>query len=217
MERIPLQGRLKGKVHRKIAYAQDFIVKKVYSILNNTVLHGGTAIWRCFNGKRLSEDLDFYFSKDLKKIERVFENLEKLGFEIKKKKILKSRVYSELILDRTLVRIEASFQKISGVLVDYEMSDENFSSRYGLAFEWFLSEKANVYLKRFKIKNSLDVFFLLKNVKEIKKIKEIGILIKKYKKQIDEEDLKVILLEGIVLSSEDMIQYIRKKWENKYI
>jgi predicted nucleotidyltransferase component of viral defense system len=215
--KIPLQTKLKRESHRKIAYAQDLVVKEVYSVINNAVLHGGTAIWRCFDGKRFSEDLDFYFPKDLKKVQLIFENLKKIGFEIKKKKISENSVYSELILNRTSVRLEATFQKISGVLVDYGMSDGNFISIYSLTLKQFLSEKANTYLKRFKIRDLWDVFFLLKNIENVKSIKEIGNLIKNYKKPVDEEDLKVILLEGIIPSSEEMIQYIKRKWENKYI
>jgi predicted nucleotidyltransferase component of viral defense system len=217
MERIPLQTRLKREVHRKIAYAQDIVVKEVYSVMNNAVLHGGTAIWRCYGGKRFSEDLDFYFPKDLKKIELIFENLKKLGFVITKKKVSEKSVYSELVLDRTSVRLEGTFQKIQGVLVDYEMADGNFISIYGLTSERFLSEKANTYLKRFKIRDLWDVFFLLKNLENIKDIREIGSLINNYKKPVDEEELRIILLEGIIPSSKDMIEYIRKKWENKYI
>lgn len=217
MEKIPLQARLKRESHRKIAYAQDIVLKEVYSVFNNAVLHGGTAIWRCFNGKRFSEDLDFYFPKDEKKINLVFENLKKLGFQIVKKKISENSVYSEVVLDRTSVRLEATFQKIPGVICDYEVSDGNFISIYSLTPEQFLAEKANAYLKRFKIRDLWDIFFLLKSVENPKSIKEIGNLIKNYKKPIDEEDLKIILLEGIIPSSEDMIQYIKKKWENKYI
>lgn len=214
---IPLQIRLKRESHRKIAYAQDLVVKEVYSIINHAVLHGGTAIWRCYNGKRFSEDLDFYFPKNLKKIELIFENLKKLGFEIIKKKISEKSVYSELILDRTSIRLEATFQKISGILADYEMSDGNFISIYSLTLEQFLSEKIITYLKRFKIRDLWDVFFLLKNTKNIENLKNLELLIKNYKKPVDEEDLKVILLEGIIPSSEEMIQYIKRKWENKYI
>ena len=33
----------------------------------------------------------------------------------------------------------------------------------------------------------------------------------------DEDDLKSILLEGIVPSSDEMMKYIQRKWENRYI
>jgi predicted nucleotidyltransferase component of viral defense system len=217
MERIPLQVRLKRESHRNIASAQDLIIKEVYSVFNKAVLHGGTAIWRCYNGKRFSEDLDFYLIKDNNKIELLFENLKRIGFEIKKKKISERSIYSELELNRISVRLEATFQKVQGVICDYELSNGNFLSIYSLSIEDFLTEKARTYLKRLKIRDLWDVFFLLKNIQEIKKIKEIGNLIKNYKKPIDEENLKVILLEGIIPSAGEMIQYIKRKWENKYI
>lgn len=217
MIKIPLQTKLKRELHRKIAYAQDLIVKEVYSVFDKAVLHGGTAIWRCYNGKRFSEDLDFYFPNDKKRIDVLFENLKKSGFEIKKKKISKNSVYSELELNRLLVRLEATFQKVSGIICDYEMSDGNIMSVYSLTPESFLAEKSNTYLKRFKVRDLWDVFFLLKLVETSGTIKEIENLIKNYKKPLDEENLKVILLEGITPSASEMIGYIIRKWENKYI
>jgi len=210
MERIPLQARLKRESHRRIAYAQDLIVREVYSVLNNAVLHGGTGIWRCYGGKRFSDDLDFYFSNNPEKISLLFENLKKIGFEIKKKKISENSVYSELEFDRTLVRLEATFQKTRGVICDYELSDGNFISIYSLTAKDFLIEKAKTYMKRFKIRDLWDVFFLLKNVENPKEIKEIEDLIKNYKKPIDEGDLKIILLEGIIPSVNEMMDYIKR-------
>jgi len=212
MGKIPMQARLRREIHRKIAYAQDLIVKEVYSVMNNAVLHGGTAIWRCYNGRRFSEDLDFYLPKDIQKINLIFENLNKNGFDIKKKKISENSVYSELEFERTSVRLEATFQKIPGVICDYEMSDGNIISVYSLTPEDFIIEKARTYLKRFKIRDLWDVFFLLKLAENVKKLKEIEKLINNYKKPIDEEDLKIILLEGIVPSSNEMIEYIKRKW-----
>ncbi|MBS3175530.1 nucleotidyl transferase AbiEii/AbiGii toxin family protein [Candidatus Woesearchaeota archaeon] len=217
MEKIPLQVRLKRESHRKIAYAQDLIIKEVYTVFNTAVLHGGTGIWRCYHGKRFSEDLDFYLSKENEKINLLFDNLKKLGFKIKKKKISENSVYSELELDRTPVRLEATFQKVAGIICDYEMSDGTITVIYSLTPEIFLVEKLNTYLKRFKVRDLWDVFFLLKNIENPQKIKEIEKLIKNYKDPIDEGDLKIILLEGIVPTANEMIEYIKRKWENKYI
>jgi len=60
-----------------------------------------------------------------------------------------------------------------------------------------------------------DIFFLLKNSKISNK--KIEKLIKNYKKPIDENNLKVIIIEGIVPSSDEMFNYIKNKWENKCI
>ena len=209
--KIPLQTKLKREIHRKIAYAQDLIVGKVYSVFDKAILHGGTAIWRCYNGRRFSEDLDFYLPNDKKKIELLFKNLKKSGFDIKKRKISGNSLYSELELDRLLVRLKATFQKVSYILGDYEMSDGNIISVYTLTPESFLAEKSNAYLKRFKIRDLWDVFFLLKITDNPKTIKEIRNLIKNYKKPFDEENLKVILLEGIVPSANEMFDYIKRR------
>src|SRR3989338_4552472 len=141
MNKIPLQVKLKRETHRRIASAQDLIVQEVYAVFERAVLHGGTAIWRCYSGKRFSEDLDFYLPKELAKIELLFENLKKAGFEIKKKKISENSIYSELELNRTAVRLEATFQKTAGIICDYEMSDGNYISIYSLSIEEFLAEK----------------------------------------------------------------------------
>ncbi len=217
MIKIPLQIRLRRETHRRIAYAQDIVVKEVYSIFDKAVLHGGTAIWRCYAGRRFSEDLDFYFPNDKNKIEILFENLKKAGFDIKKRKVSEKSVYSELTLAGTSIRLEATFQKIFGVLCDYEMSDGNVILIYSLTPESFVIEKCNTYLKRFKIRDLWDVFFLLRAIENPKRINEIEKLIKDYKLPVDEEDLKTILLEGIVPSANEMIDYIKRKWENRYI
>ena len=217
MEKIPLQVRLKRESHRRIAYAQDLIVKEVYNVFGRAVLHGGTAIWRCYQGRRFSEDLDFYFPRDKRQIEALFDNLRKTGFVIKKKKVSDNSVYSEMEMERVSVRLEATFQNISGVICDYEMSDGNFIKIYSLTVEQFLSEKANTYLKRLKVRDLWDIFFLLKSAKDPGKVKEIGMVIRDYKGPTDEKDLKAIMLAGIVPSADEMIDYIRRKWENKYI
>jgi predicted nucleotidyltransferase component of viral defense system len=95
------------------------------------------------------------------------------------------------------------------------MSDGTLISIYSLTIEDFLIEKINTYLKRFKVKDLWDIFFLLKNSRISNK--EIEKLIKNYKKPIDEDNLKVIIIEGIIPSSEEMFDYIKSKWENKYI
>ena len=217
MEKIPLQIRLKRETYRKIAYTQDLILKEVYSVFNKAVLHGGTAIWRCYSGKRFSEDLDFYLPNDKEKIRLLFENFKKNGFIIQKEKVSENSLYSELEMDRVSVRLEATFQKIQGVICDYELSDGNINSIYSLTPEQFLVEKVNTYLKRLKVRDLWDIFFLLKKIENPQEIKELGLLIKNYKSPIDEVNLKIILLEGIIPSAKEMYEYIRNKWENKYI
>lgn len=63
--KIPLMLKLRKSAHKDIAAAQDLIVESLYDTFNDAVLHGGTCIWRCYQGKRFSEDIDMYIPKDL--------------------------------------------------------------------------------------------------------------------------------------------------------
>jgi len=215
---IPLALRMKKQLHREIAAAQDLIVKELYKVLDRAVLHGGTAIWRCYAGNRFSEDIDAYIPRDIKKIDIFFENLEKIGFHIQKKKVGENSIFSSLQLNRTDVRFEATFQKKEGVLKEYETADGNWITVYTLPPEELVKEKVEAYLKRLKIRDLYDVFFLMRYVKNKEIISaEIERLAKNFQKPVDEKDLKILILEGLVPDSEKMLQYLKDqlKWENK--
>ncbi|MHB1812966.1 MAG: nucleotidyl transferase AbiEii/AbiGii toxin family protein [Thermoplasmataceae archaeon] len=58
--KIPIANQLKKRQQVEIASLQDELISLMYAVSDDLILHGGTAIWRCFSGKRFSEDLDFY-------------------------------------------------------------------------------------------------------------------------------------------------------------
>ncbi len=218
---IPLSLRIKRETHRAIAAAQDLILTETYRHFDKAVLHGGTAIWRCYQGQRFSEDLDFYFPKDIAKIQELFSSFEKLGFKVLKKKISERSIYSELELNRVAVRLEATFHKIPGHLADYETIDGNFITIYTLTPPEFVKEKVQAYLHRRKIRDLYDIFFLLKQVNDISAIKkELQLLLKSYSASLDESDLRILILEGLTPSSSQMVEYItnfQRTWERKNI
>jgi predicted nucleotidyltransferase component of viral defense system len=84
-KKIPLNQRLRRKQHIEIAKLQDFVMEALYRVFPEAVLHGGTAIWRCYSGSRFSEDIDMYLEKDEEKIEQLFREFTKMGFTITKK------------------------------------------------------------------------------------------------------------------------------------
>ncbi len=216
MNKLPLYLRLKRESHKRIAEAQDIIIEEVYKQFNNAVLHGGTGIWRCYSGKRFSEDLDFYLPNDKNKLEELFLELGKRGFNIIKKKISESSVYSELEFNRVSVRLEATFQKVDGVLADYETADGNIISIFSLTPKDFIFEKVNTYLKRFKVRDLWDIFFLSRGIDYKNDLAgKILELIKGYKPPVDKENIYSIILEGVIPSADDMISYIKRKWEKE--
>jgi predicted nucleotidyltransferase component of viral defense system len=214
MDRIPLSVRLKRESHRKTALAQDLIVREVMKNQERAIMHGGTAIWRCYGGRRFSEDVDYYLEKDLDSIQSIFTGLQKAGLILIKKKISERSIFSELALERASVRFEATFQKKKGILADYETADGNFITIYTLSPESFISEKIEAYLHRKKIRDLWDIFFLIKTADPAIIKNDIGRFLKTYAPPVDETDLKAIILEGITPSSKEMLEYITT-WERK--
>ncbi|MBI2548117.1 nucleotidyl transferase AbiEii/AbiGii toxin family protein [Candidatus Woesearchaeota archaeon] len=213
---IPLALRMKKESHRKIAAAQDIVVKEVYGMFNNAVFHGGTAIWRCYVGKRFSEDLDFYLPREVTKINELFNRLAKKGFTLKKRKIAANSVYSEMTLERVNLRFEATFQKKKGHLLDYENIDGTFTSVYSLTPEEFIIEKVHAYLKRRKIRDLYDLFFLTPSVTNQESVAPyLQQLMKQYQEPLDKQDLKTTILEGIIPQAKDMLEYLKRKWRSK--
>ncbi len=215
---IPLSLRLKKEVHRRIALTQDLILEEVYRYFPKAVLHGGTAIWRCYAGRRFSEDLNFYLPNEPEKLHRLFTALEKQGFALLKKKISANSVYSELGFDRVTVRLEATFQRIAGSVTDYQLADGNRIVIYSLTPQEFLKEKVTTYLKRRKVRDLYDIFFLLGVIDDLAAVKDdVALLVSSYEPPVDERDLRAILLEGITPSAHQMMEYIERKWRGRNI
>ena len=145
---------------------------------------------------------------DNEKINIFFENLEKRGFIIEKKKITENSLYSNLKFERVYVRFEALFKKVKYVLRDYETIDGNFITVSTLTQEELIKEKINAYLNRKKIRDLYDIFFLLRYVQKIAELKK---LIKEFENPIDEKELKIIIFEGTVPNSKKMLEYIKYK------
>ncbi len=209
---MPLILKIKKKRHKEVAEAQDIIVEELYNFFENAVLHGGTAIWRCYQGNRFSEDIDAYLPRNTEKINEFFKSLKKKGFEIKKKKIKENSLYSALQINRTTVRFEALFKKSNRTLKEYQTCQGTLVTVYTLTPEQLIKEKANAYLKRRKIRDLYDVFYLLRyaeNQKEIRKT--LKQLIKKYEPPTDQEQLKTLILTGITPDTQKMLEYIKRR------
>ena len=219
MVEIPLMLRLKKESHKDIARAQDIIIEELYGIFDRAVIHGGTGIWRCYHGNRFSEDIDVYIPKDLAKLEILFHEFEKRGFIVEKKKITENSLYSNLNLNGVAVRFEALFKKESGLLKNYETAEGGLIVVYSLSSEGFIEEKVDAYLNRLKIRDLYDIFFLLRYSDPKKIEKYLLKLIRNFKNPIDREDLKVLILEGVVPETGKMLDYIKNyiKWEDKNI
>ena len=212
MVNIPLNLKLKKKIERDIAYAQDIIVGELYKFFPNAIIHGGTAIWRCYQGNRFSEDVDVYINKNLDKIEELFNSLKSKGFKIIKKRIKDNSIYSELDFNGIAARFEATFQDKKPFSRKYETSESFFINVYTLSAEDLIIEKIETYLKRRKIRDLYDIYFLLNYAENKKAIENcLKKLIENYEKPKDEENLAGIIIMGAVPKSNELLTEI-KRW-----
>ncbi len=210
--KIPLNLKLKKRFHKEIAYAQDVLVEELYNFFPRAIIHGGTAIWRCYNGNRFSEDIDVYITKDEKKINDFFESLESKGFKVIKKKIKENSLYSEIMIGNESVRFEATFQSKKPLFKKYETSESFFINVYTLSPEELVIEKVNAYLSRKKIRDLYDIFFLLNYAKREKNvINHLNLLIKNFDKPVDQENLATIVFSGAVPGFNQLLEAI-KRW-----
>lgn len=197
--------------HKKIARLQDIVVETLYRVFPRGVLHGGTAIWRCYSGNRFSEDVDTYIEKNPQKIKAFFEDLKKTGFQIVKRRMTRNSIYSVLSFGRTEVRFEALFKRAEGVVKEYETYEGILFNVFTLPSEEMIIEKINAYLKRRKIRDLYDIFFLLRYA-DAKKVKpDIVKLLQNYMEPVDERELKALILFGAIPTNEDILEYIRRR------
>ncbi|MCD6115205.1 nucleotidyl transferase AbiEii/AbiGii toxin family protein [bacterium] len=212
MVKIPIEKKLKKKIHRQIALAQDILIVQFYHFFPKAVLHGGTAIWRCFGGNRFSEDLDFYLPSTNSRFDDLIKSLEELGLEKIKFKKTKNAIYSKFRHQEATIRLEILFKRAKFFqTLPYEMLDGSFFMVNVLSKKELLKEKINSYLQRKLVRDLYDIFFLLHNLdpKEIPK-KEIKKLIQNYSSPIDENNLKTLIIVGAVPKATEMIKEIQK-------
>jgi predicted nucleotidyltransferase component of viral defense system len=214
MVTLPLNKKLKKKIHKTIALAQDILVLELYDKFPSTIIHGGTAIWRCYGNNRFSEDIDVYLPLTLKatNFQEFLENLKGKGFTVEKFKKTKNSIFAKFSYSEVIIRLEVVFKNVKNfVTKQFEMSDGSFILVKTLKPEEIIKEKVLAYLKRRKVRDLYDIFFLLRFVEKKEEIRKVlNQLVKNFQKPIDEKELKVLIISGSIPSVEEMIKEVSK-------
>jgi predicted nucleotidyltransferase component of viral defense system len=93
----------------------------------------------------------------------------------------------------------------------FEMIDGSSILVNTLLPEQIIEEKVHAYLKRGKIRDLYDIFFLLKFVENKDLVKDaLKLLIKKFKPPKDEKELKALIISGSVPTVKFMLEELRK-------
>jgi len=158
-EKFPLMRLLKGRM-LKIAELQDRLMIELCSKFG-VVLHGGTAIWRVYGGKRFSFDIDLYYGKPAE----ILEHFKKPGpFKLVRSKLTGSEVlymrFSEGGID-VEVEVSPMFKKIPVSDGEFHLVGGDSIVISTLGPENMLIEKMAAFRGRRKARDLYDVFFLL--------------------------------------------------------
>lgn len=212
---IPLEKRLRKRMHVEIALLQDETAEILYGIENNLVLHGGTAIWRCYGGNRFSEDLDFY-CKDVGKIEEQLKTkLEERGLTVPKFKKTGNLIFCKVSNGGAEICIEInhSAKKTGAIVRPYEKTDGSFMDVLTLPPEDLVLEKIGAYSGRRFIRDIYDIHHLSNYLTdEIKVRPKIVEFLDSLKPPVDEENLKAIVYSGKIPSFEQIVEALRGRF-----
>ena len=206
---LPIVYKLKRKSQRDLAELQDEAMEVVYEIFENAVIHGGTAIWRCYNGKRFSEDIDLYAKCNGDFKELLEKSLKRRGLKLIRSRRTANTVFSEISNDIVSMKLEITNEIKKGVLAIYEKANGGTLEVLTLRPQDLLLEKLAAYLSRRKVRDVYDVYFLSRLVNDIEVKREADKLLKKIERPVDEDDLKAIIYEGKVPAFEEMLEALR--------
>jgi len=154
---FPLSRLLKGKLLR-IAETQDAVITYLISRGVEFVLHGGTAVWRIYGGKRVSIDIDVYAENPMGVVDVLKEN-----FRVEKARVTPAGVVYARVLGNERVEVDvtplpSALERVEG---DYRLVDGGTIVVWTLAPEALLLEKARAYVERCKARDLYDVYYLL--------------------------------------------------------
>ncbi len=208
---LPLEHRLKKRAHVEVARLQDELVDLLYGIDERLVLHGGTAIWRCYKGNRFSEDLDFYGRRIDK--DEIARRVGSRGLKLNKLKQTGNLLFAKVTDGSTEVRIEINFAaRKSPVTAPFERTGGSFVEILTLSPEALSDEKMDAYSGRRLVRDLYDLLHLSSYATVDEKMKKkAGIFLRNLPKPLDEPNLRAVVYSGAVPTFSQMEDALRRR------
>lgn len=209
------------------AKLEDIIIEMLYSKYDDMVFHGGTCIWRCYNGNRFSRDLDLYYNPKGKSTKECYKEFS--DFFKEKKFTIKSKSYSRetntmqfLLESTTKMKVGINLNYRKGTPTEYLKIDESRMIVLALTPEELLNEKINAYEDKllsdsgFKQPEAQDLYDIYYLVTLSEKNNNTLAMLKKLLSNIDNKEpgnmrsLNSLILSGIAPTFDLMIKSINK-------
>lgn len=211
---LPISSFLKRRSELETAQLEDDIISVLANITNKMALHGGTAIWRCYNGKRFSTDIDAYiWAEDFK--DKFINAAKIIGVEVTKFRE-KGVTFIHVKKNNTEIKIEPKNVEKDAILMPYERVDGSKINILALSPEDLVKEKIDAYKDRRAYKDLYDITVLLNSVKYSGIVKNE---LSEFAKDIPTpnesvqsySEFKAVIYAGLVPSYEKMSDFI-KRW-----
>ena len=213
----PIANILLRKDFVEIAQLQDETIEGLYELDPKIVLHGGTAIWRCYNGNRFSYDIDAYVSSkgELNTIanELTFTVKKRAG-QLDKLNITERTAIGHVSDGHVKVKLDIMYpiKPAKPIRKEYTRIDGTLFGVLTLSPEDFIIEKIGAYGSRGYIRDLYDIYHLINYASDKTKIREALLdFLRDMDKPANRNDLETIVYAGVAPSFDEMIDYIRGK------
>ena len=201
-----IEHRLSGDNLKKAAL-QDIVAGVLFDSVSDVVFHGGTCVWRCYNGRRFSKDMDVYI-RNKSSIRKVLNRLIQEGLKVRLESERKMLFYT--VSNSADISLQIKVAKASGVVVPYELIDGTKMSSYALSASDIVLEKIAAYTDRRLERDIYDIMVLLNSVPDKDMVrKELGRFAGGIAAPRDSGALKGLIYEGIVPTFPQMVRFMR--------
>ncbi len=216
--KLPIIKLLKTRAYRDLATFQDAAMEMLYQTDSTVVLHGGTAIWRCYGGNRFSSDIDIYL-RSKEHTEKIKAGIEKMadvyGITMEKAKDTGHLVFIGLSLNGIYLKIEINYweTRIKPVAGRFERVDGGYIEIRTLSPEDLIIEKISAYGDRKFIRDIYDIYILSDNATEPSLIRKAVLkFTANIEPPVNAEVLRSLIYSGPVPSFDNMIKRIKDRF-----
>jgi predicted nucleotidyltransferase component of viral defense system len=206
---------LRTRAQRELAAFQDAAVDLLYHTDSTIIMHGGTAIWRCYGGSRFSNDIDIYLvsKAHMEKLkEEIRATASAYGVVVEKVKDTGDLVFIGMSLGGLYLKVEINYQKtsVAPIAGRFEKSDGTYTEIRTLSPSDFILEKIAAYKDRKFIRDLYDIYILSDRVSEPASIrKQVLDFIDAIAPPVNANLLPTLIYTGPVPSFENMVEHIR--------
>ena len=210
--KLPIAKQLKKQSQVQIALLQDEIIDVLYSLTDDLVFHAGTAIWRCYEDKRFSEDLDFYSHSFPEILTEFQESVMSRGLSVPRIKDTGDAISLTIKNNNAMVRVEVNHvSSVSGNQMAYELSDGSHVEVLSLTADQFINEKMLAYNDRRYIRDIYDIYHISTNY-QLQASTRINLMefLSNLPSPIDEPVLRALVYTGLAPTFENMIREMKR-------